>query len=431
MKISQKLPQFSQKTLLIVAGRQSGDLYFAHNGEIDKIDSVRVETPTYSDKEGFFMRVGRGMTLGRWSVLEEPKEETLNKFLKELKEKIQNFMKEKEVEEIYLFSSDFVRKGLPRVLSSEINQKIVGVFNGNFLKQHPFELIKKIKIQKENSIPKVVSESVKKILNKKNMENNNKILKALFSSLTVFIFFAIIFSGVSIVNKIKEGKFIGKNIEITNTISTSGYGEIFVRPDTAIITLSIINENINIEKSLSDNVEKSNKVIEFLKKSEIDEKDIKTTAFNVYPRYEYSSSSSKRTLVGYEVRQSLEVKIRDIEKIGSIITGVTKAGAEEIFGPNFIVDNEELPKEEARKIAIDNAEKKAEKIAKQLGVKLGRIVGFNEGGNNLSIMKMKQGFAQNEMAFDSYGAEEEIFFPDIQMGENIIRVDVTLIYETN
>ncbi len=167
MQISQKLPQFDKKSLLVVAGTRAADIYFAFEGEIDKKKSIKMDAVKYSDKEGFFMRLGKGKMFGAGSVLEDKDEEENKKFIKELKENIEKIFKENNVDDIYLFASDYTRKILPDALASDIKEKILFTFQGNYIKSHPFNLIKKIKSKKESKTPKFISEAAMKILRKK------------------------------------------------------------------------------------------------------------------------------------------------------------------------------------------------------------------------------------------------------------------------
>jgi uncharacterized protein YggE len=92
---------------------------------------------------------------------------------------------------------------------------------------------------------------------------------------------------------------------------------------------------------------------------EIDEKDLKTTSFNINPRYEWQNNSGKRYLVGYEVRQIINVKIRDLSEVGNIIQKATDLGANDIGELIFTFDNDQKLKENARNIAIRSAKEKS------------------------------------------------------------------------
>ncbi|MBZ1356328.1 MAG: host attachment protein [Candidatus Nealsonbacteria bacterium] len=166
MQISEKLPQFTKKSLIIVTGGQSAEIYFVHKGMIDKLDSFKFENLKYSDNEGFFARGGKGMNFGYGGTLEENKQEFIHKFLKELRVLIDKNFKEKEPENIYVFSPDYMKNDLRDSLSKEMQSKIVLSLNGNFTEVHPFDLLKKIKREIDKKRPSIISETVKKILKK-------------------------------------------------------------------------------------------------------------------------------------------------------------------------------------------------------------------------------------------------------------------------
>ncbi len=238
---------------------------------------------------------------------------------------------------------------------------------------------------------------------------------------TIFFVLLTIFMGVMIVNEIKKGKYIGQDVQ--NTISFSATGKVFAQPDLVLTTFSVITEEKTVAEALTKNSESMNKVIEFMKSQGIEDKDLKTTVFSIYPRYEWHKSESsyypqgERVLVGYTVKQSLEVKIRDMEKIGVLIEGATNAGANEVGNLQFTFDNEDELKAQARKQAIDKAKQKAKELASQLGVKLGRITDFQE--NLISPI-----FYDAKEAYGLGGAA-----PEIETGENLIQSTVIITYE--
>ena len=264
------------------------------------------------------------------------------------------------------------------------------------------------------------------IQNFKHLEGKNKILfTGLLIILSVFLLALTVSTVVGIQNKIKEGKYIGQEIESKNTITVSDKGEVYARPDLAITTFSVTTEKKTVSQAMNENAEKMNAVIDFIKEQEVEDKDLKTTSFNIYPRYEWYEKTQfypqgRRVLVGYEVRQSLQVKIRDMEKIGEIIQGATDAGANQVGDLQFTIDNEDEFKKQARGQAIEKAKDKAKELASQLGVKLVRITNFSESGIVPRYYALEEALGK--------GAGE---VPQIEVGENKIEVNVTITYEIN
>jgi len=254
-----------------------------------------------------------------------------------------------------------------------------------------------------------------------------KNLKFIFGVIvTLLLVFLIVFVGVGISNKIKEGRYIGQEIEAKNTITVSDKGEIYVKPDLALATFSVINEAKTVTEAMTENTKKMNAVIDFIKGKGVEDKDLKTISFNIYPRYEWQKGETcvppcpegKRVLVGYEVRQSLEVKIRDMTKIGEIIEGATTAGANQVGDLQFTIDKQDELKKQAREEAIEKTKAKAKELAQQLGVKLVRITNFTESG----VVPIPYPYYMEKAA----GLGEA---PQIETGENKIEVNVSITYE--
>lgn len=221
---------------------------------------------------------------------------------------------------------------------------------------------------------------------------------------------------VKIASELKAYRYIGAGVQYKNTISVSGEGKVYTKPDIALVNLSIVSEGKKVVDVQNQNTEKTNRVIGFLKDSEIKEKDIKTTSYNLYPRYTYEEGKAPR-IIGYTITQALEVKIRELDEVGDILEGATDYGVNQISSLYFRVDKDEELKEEAREIAIDEAKKKAKKLASQLGIKLVKISGYSESGTTPPIYKGLEALGRGGEA------------PQIQIGETEITVNVTLTYE--
>lgn len=206
----------------------------------------------------------------------------------------------------------------------------------------------------------------------------------------------------------------------TNTVSFSGEGKIVVKPDVAVVNLAIVSEAATSKAAQDDNSAKSKKVTDFLKKQNIDEKDIKTSGYNIYPQYKYPQFD-KPQIQGYQVNQTLEVKIRDLAKVSGILDGVVSAGVNQVNNLSFQVDQPEELKAEARELAINDARDKANKLKSQLGIRLGRIVNFSEGFVGFPTPLY---YKDSAMPIGIGGGG-----PEVPVGENEIVVNVTITYQ--
>jgi len=241
-----------------------------------------------------------------------------------------------------------------------------------------------------------------------------------------------LFLVVATIKEFKEMRYVGSGIDATNTITVSGEGEVFAVPDIATFSVTVLERANTVEPAQERASEKNNAIVAYLKEQGIAEKDIKTTDYNVYPRYEYGTASCRegycppgeQRLVGYEVSQTLTVKVRDTEKAGGLLSGVGSLGASSVSGLSFTVDDEDKLQNEARGLAIEDARTQAAELAKQLNVRLVRIVGFSENGYYPPMP-----YAARGAAMDMAVAQEAKLAPDLPVGENKIVSNVTVTYE--
>ncbi len=238
---------------------------------------------------------------------------------------------------------------------------------------------------------------------------------------------------VKTLEEMKGYGLIGKDIPPQTTISVSGEGKTTVIPDIATVSFSVITEAAVISQAQENATKKMNAAIAAVRSFGVEEKDIKTTGYNISPRYEYSKISvpctewgcppGKQVLTGYQVSQNVSVKIRNIADAGKILSKLGETGVSDISGLTFSLDKEDAAKDDARGKAIADAKTKAEILAKQLGVNLVRIVNFSESGN-YPIYYAKA------MAADGLGGSPQPApVPEIPAGENTITSNVTITYE--
>ncbi len=249
----------------------------------------------------------------------------------------------------------------------------------------------------------------------------DKTLKDLIKVATLVLVLIAIFFGIEVVKGFKT-----TDVNAENTITVDGDAEIFAAPDIATISFGASSTMKELKDAQAEVEKNSSAAIEAVKALGIDTKDIQTTYYNAYPQYDYrcgqfGCGGSNGTLTGYQVTQTTTVKVRDLAKVSQIIGAVGTAKVSDIQGPNFDIENKDALQTEARKEAIKEAKEKAKILADQLGVRLGRIVSFNEGGYGGPIM-----YAKAEMAMDAGGANTPA--PTIETGQNRIYSSVSIVY---
>ncbi|MDP3785304.1 MAG: SIMPL domain-containing protein [bacterium] len=202
-------------------------------------------------------------------------------------------------------------------------------------------------------------------------------------------------------------------------ISVTGEGKVFAKPDLGVITLAINSEAKGVEEAQAGATQASNRIFEALKSKGVEEKDIKTTNYSTSPQYDYPDG--KRRLLGYQVSQSFEVKIRELAQTGAIIQAASGAGANQVGGLSFTTEDPTKLQSEVRDKAIEDAKTKAGELAKKLGIKLGKIIGFNEFGGVSPLPYY--GVAERG------GLGGDFVPPQVPVGENEIRVNVNITYQ--
>lgn len=243
----------------------------------------------------------------------------------------------------------------------------------------------------------------------------HRIVFSIFAILIALVLLIMIVSGVMVVINGIRGR---GGDDYKNTISVQGQGKVYAKPDIAIVDLSVVTEGKNIKDVQDRNTKKMNGVIDFLKDFGIEDKDIKTINYQIYPRYNYENRVIPE-IIGYEITQTLEIKIRNLEKIGEILDKSVGAGINQVSSLRFWIDKDDELKEEARKIAIDDAKKKAKNLASELGIKLIKLTGYNDDSSYYPVPVYRE-----ELGIGGGGPA-----PEIQTGENEIVVNVSLIYE--
>ena len=225
-------------------------------------------------------------------------------------------------------------------------------------------------------------------------------------------------------NSMESYNYIGKSPEFQDRITISGDGKVTVSPDVATISVGVITEKKSVADAQSENTEKMNGIIKSLKGDfEIESDDLQTSRYRINPRYQYDDG--KRSIVGYEVSQTLTVKVRDFDNIGGVISKSGDLGANSVNGPNFAIDDPEMYKAEAREKAIASAKEKAKALAKQVGISLGPIVGFNE---NIGYPTPYARYDSAESFSLGIGGEAKAT-PQIEAGAEEVTVSVSISYE--
>jgi uncharacterized protein YggE len=243
--------------------------------------------------------------------------------------------------------------------------------------------------------------------------------------LTVFLVFLTI-------KEIKSLAYVGSN-PLTNTITVDGSGEAVGIPDVATFSFTVTEEAKTVAEAQTKATTKSNSALQAVKDAGVAEKDIQTTSYNINPKYEYESSlcsmsscrPSKSVLTGYQVSQSVQVKVRDLSKAGALFSTIGSLGVQNVDGLTFSVDQPDSMKAKARDMAIAKAQAKADDLAKSLGVRLVRIISFYEDNGQYPMYAGMK----SAVMMDSAVVPAAVPSPEIAVGQQKITDRVTITYE--
>jgi uncharacterized protein YggE len=208
------------------------------------------------------------------------------------------------------------------------------------------------------------------------------------------------------------------DIQDKDQITFSGEGKAVVKPDIAMVTLGVKTQAAKSADAVSQNNQKMNEVIKAVKEAGVEDKDVQTTSYNLYPVYDYTRDGS--VFKGYSLDQNISVKVRNLDKVNDVLDKATSKGANTVGQLSFTVDDMEKVRSEARAKAIDQAKQKAKALSEQAGLKLGKLVSVSEGYNTPYPVAYGMG--------GTGAAMEKSVAPDIQPGQQEVNITVSLTY---
>ncbi|HEY4115489.1 MAG TPA: SIMPL domain-containing protein [Rhizomicrobium sp.] len=169
-------------------------------------------------------------------------------------------------------------------------------------------------------------------------------------------------------------------------LTVSGDGEIKAKPDQAMLSAGVVTEGRTAADALAANARKMNAVFETLKRIGIPDRAIQTSEMSVSPQYPGDSRQPRR-ITGYEVTNTVNVTVDDLDKIGPAIDALVNSGANSLGDIGFSIADDKPLTAQAREAAVKDATAKAETLARAAGVTLGPILSITEGGGVAEPMR--------------------------------------------
>jgi len=207
----------------------------------------------------------------------------------------------------------------------------------------------------------------------------------------------------------------GADAAAVNTVTASGAGTTQAVPDTAEMSFGVTTTSANAKSALDEASRRAEQIASAVKKQGIAAEDIQTQDVSVYPQT--VDQNGKQVITGYQASLSVQVKVREISKLGEVISAANAAGANDISGPAFTVADPAPARAKAIEEAVADARKSAEAMAKAAGKSVGAV---------LSMSSSDVGSVPGPMYTQSAGAAKNV---PIEPGQLDITANVVVVFE--
>jgi len=257
------------------------------------------------------------------------------------------------------------------------------------------------------------------------MDNQNQSIKQVAFIVAIVMMLSFAYAAYSYVRS------YGQSVYPNRAFTVQAEGKAVVVPDVAQFSFGVLTQGGKDLATLQETNTKSvNKIIEYLKSKKVDAKDITTQGYSLTPRYQYiqcfKAPCPPTSIVGYEINQSVSVKIRDFTLIGELLSGVVKNGANNVSQMSFTLDNPDSAQNEARAQALEKAKAKAQSIAKAGGFRVGQLLSIDESFQPVSPYAYGMGGSERMMTLDA--AKSIASTPTIEPGSQEVKVQVYVRY---
>jgi uncharacterized protein YggE len=201
-------------------------------------------------------------------------------------------------------------------------------------------------------------------------------------------------------------------------LSVSARGEASRAPDVATASAGVVTQAADANTAMRENAAQMTRVMAAIRAAGVAEKDIQTSGISINPTYRHVENEEPR-ISGYSASNTVNLKVRDIRKLGEVLDALVASGANNVNGPSFGIDQPDAVYDEARRKALEQARARAGMYAETLGLRVRRIVSISEGGGMQPPRPM---YAMRAMAMD---AESTPVAP----GENTLEANLEVVFE--
>jgi len=172
---------------------------------------------------------------------------------------------------------------------------------------------------------------------------------------------------------------LGPARAVEKLVTVTGEATVAIAPDAAVIRIGVTSQEKTAREASDANAKQMTAVLAAIKDTGIAERDIQTSRLSLQPQYDPNKGGNPR-LTGFQANNQVTVRIRDIDKLATVLDRAIASGANEMSGIEFVVSEQSKVLDQARDDAIADARRKAELYAKAAGAKLGSVVSISEEG---------------------------------------------------
>ena len=201
-------------------------------------------------------------------------------------------------------------------------------------------------------------------------------------------------------------------------LSVSSRAEARKAPDIATFSAGVVTQAAAGNAAMRQNAEQMNRVLAAIKAAGVADKDVQTSGISLNPQYRYEENQPPR-ITGYQASNTVNVKLREVAKMGKVLDALVASGANQVNGPSFGIDDPEPLYDRARLDALKAARARAETYAGALGVRVRRIVSISEGGAAMPSPMPRMAMMKAE-AYDS---------TPVAAGESSVSVNLDVVFE--
>jgi uncharacterized protein len=223
----------------------------------------------------------------------------------------------------------------------------------------------------------------------------------------------------------------------STVLSINAEGETRRVPDIAMFSAGVVTQAQSASAAIRDNSARMASVVAALRRAGIAERDIQTSRISLNPVFTNPDrdamiraremgqplppEANVRRIVGYEARNTVQVRVRDLANMGRVIDTLVSVGANEINGPNFTVDQHDAAIDEARLDAVTKGRQRAELYARAAGLRVARILSISETGGYHPVRR--------EMMVMDAGMAAAPPAPPVAPGELTLGINVAMQFE--